>query len=87
MTVLPWCKCIVIDVGFVPLANFIRTGKVLHAMGDIRRAQGKWDDALDFFTRALVIFRSTIGDYHYITADTCYRLAEQLIRGHNLEAR
>lgn len=87
MTLLPWGKCIVIDAGCVPLANFMRTGKVLYAIGDIRRAQGKWDDVLDFFTRALAIFRSTIGYYHYATADTCYRLAEQLIRGHSLEAR
>lgn len=49
-------------------------------MGDIRRSQGKSDEALDLFQRALGIFRQTIGPNHYITADTCYRLAEQLIR-------
>jgi len=55
------------------------TGKVLHALGDVRRAQGASDDAIDLFQRALAIFRVTIGDNHYITADACYCLAERLV--------
>jgi hypothetical protein len=57
-----------------------RIGKALHALGDTRRSQGSLDEALDLFQRALVIFRATIGDNHFITVDTCYRLAEQFIR-------
>ncbi|KAL8939352.1 MAG: hypothetical protein Q9211_002782 [Gyalolechia sp. 1 TL-2023] len=53
------------------------TGKALHALGDTRLSQGSLDEALDIFQRALVIFRATIGDNHFITADTCYRLAQQ----------
>jgi hypothetical protein len=49
-----------------------RTGKALHALGDIRLSQGSLDEAIDFFQRALVILRATIEDNHYITADTCY---------------
>lgn len=53
---------------------------MLHVLGDLRRSQGKLDEALDLFQQALSIFRATIGNNHYITADTCYRLAEQLIQ-------
>ena len=56
------------------------TGKVLHVLEDLRRSQGKLDEAMDLFQRALAIFWATIGNNHYITADACYRLAEQLIR-------
>ncbi|KAF2802479.1 uncharacterized protein BDZ99DRAFT_527506 [Mytilinidion resinicola] len=58
----------------------IVSGKVLHVLGDLRRSQGNLNEALDLFQRALGIFRATIGNNHYITADSCYRFAEQLIR-------
>ena len=63
------------------------TGKLLHAVGDVKRSQGRLDEAMDFFERALSICKATIGKNHYITADACYRLAEQYIRiGKNDEA-
>ncbi|KAK0622079.1 hypothetical protein B0T17DRAFT_509362 [Bombardia bombarda] len=55
------------------------SGKVLHALGNIRRTQGASDEAIDLYRRALRVFRSTIGDNHYVTADACYCLAERLL--------
>ncbi|KAK3385348.1 hypothetical protein B0H63DRAFT_522686 [Podospora didyma] len=55
------------------------SGKVLHALGDICRAQGESDEAIELFQRALAIFRASIGNNHSITADARYCLAEHLV--------
>jgi len=51
----------------------------LYAVGDVRRSQGRLDEAMGYFERALRIFKLTIGNNHYIMADACYRLAGRLI--------
>ncbi|CZR65067.1 uncharacterized protein PAC_14967 [Phialocephala subalpina] len=46
-----------------------KTGRVLHALGNVRASQGRLKESYDFHQRALMQYRSTIGDNHHRTAD------------------
>lgn len=49
-------------------------------LGDIRMSQNRLEEAGPLYQRALAIFRATIGDNHYVTADCCYSLAKHMNR-------
>lgn len=49
-------------------------------MGNIRNAQGQYDEGLDFHLRALENFRATVGDKHYFTGDCWYAVGCDYIR-------
>ena len=57
-----------------------RTGNVLAAMGQIRIAQGKMDEAFQFHDRSVALLKVTRDEYHPMTADAYYRLARHYIR-------
>ncbi|KAI9775352.1 MAG: hypothetical protein M1839_001268 [Geoglossum umbratile] len=62
-----------------------KTGRVLHALGNVRASQGRLKDSFDYHQRALLQYRSTIGDNHHRTADVCYKVAGHYMRFGKLE--
>jgi tetratricopeptide (TPR) repeat protein len=66
-------------------SHLARTGRVLHALGNVRASQGRLKESYDFHQRALLQYRSTIGDNHHRTADVCYKVAEHYMRFGKLE--
>lgn len=77
-------KCTGVNDGPIRLTDN-RTGRVLHALGNVRASQGRLKESYDFHQRALMQYRSTIGDNHHRTADVCYKVAEHYIRFEKLE--
>ena len=57
-----------------------RTGRLLHVMGNVRASQGQLGESFEFHHRALVQYRSSIGNNHHRTADLCCKVAEGYIR-------
>lgn len=53
---------------------------MLQTLGSVRLSQHRLEESLDFFQRALTIYRATVGDNHYITADCCYLVARQFVQ-------
>ena len=49
-------------------------------MGQIRRAQGRDEEALDYHERALKNIVITAGDKHYFTGDFHYDIAVDLLQ-------
>ncbi|KFY93394.1 hypothetical protein V500_03724 [Pseudogymnoascus sp. VKM F-4518 (FW-2643)] len=63
------------------------SGAAWRAMGHVLVAQGKHDEGLEFYQRALKNLTVTLGETHYQTADCKYNIANGLIRlGKNEEA-
>lgn len=54
-------------------------------MANVLYSQKRLDESLDYHSRALVQFRTTLGDGHRRTADVCHRLADHYMRLGNLE--
>lgn len=69
-------------------ANFYhRTGRFLHALGNVYFDQGKREKSEQFHSRALAQYQSTIGNYHHRTADVCHKVAQHCLRnGQNEQA-
>lgn len=64
-----------------------RTGRILHALGNLRAHQGKLDESYACHQKAYEQLCSTIGPCNHRTADLEHRLAEHLIRlGKNEDA-
>ena len=49
-------------------------------MGNVRATQGRFEESFNFHHRALVQYRSTVGNNHHRTADLCCKVAEGYIR-------
>jgi hypothetical protein len=63
------------------LTGTCSTGKLLHAFGNVRAAQGKMDESLDFHNRALLQYKKfTVGKNHHRTADVCIKVADHYVR-------
>jgi len=56
------------------------TGRFLHALGNIRASQKAMNDSLTYHHKALLHYRSTLGNNHHRTADTFVKVAEHHIR-------
>jgi hypothetical protein len=63
------------------LTKAYSTGKLLHAFGNVRAAQGKMDESLNFHNRALLQYKKfTVGKNHHRTADVCIKVADHYVR-------
>ena len=62
-----------------------RPGRILHALGRLRAAQGREAESFEFDQRALASFLATIGKNHHRTADLCHRVAEHMIKDQQYE--
>ncbi|PYI30284.1 tetratricopeptide repeat domain-containing protein [Aspergillus indologenus CBS 114.80] len=58
----------------------VRTGLILYALGNLRAAQGAWQDSFMYHQRAWRHMRATVGDRDFYTANVAHKLAEHLIR-------
>ncbi|KAF5011182.1 hypothetical protein FDECE_2668 [Fusarium decemcellulare] len=65
--------------GVLDNRNF-RTGRFLHALGNVRFSQGKIEESEDFHRKALKQYQSTIRNHHHRTADVCHKLAQHCLR-------
>jgi hypothetical protein len=59
---------------------YYRTGKLLHALGNVYASMGQMGKSLLFHARALAQYRATLGEGHARTGAACYRLANHYIR-------
>lgn len=65
----------------------VRTGLILYALGNLRAAQGQWDESFEYHQRAWRHMRETVGDKDCYTANVTHKIAEHLLRlGRNEEA-
>ena len=62
----------------------LRTGELLYALGNVRHAQGKLDDSLTYYTRALKIFKLT-DEHGPSIAKTHYKLGVHYMRADDLD--
>jgi tetratricopeptide (TPR) repeat protein len=49
-------------------------------MGNIRNAQQKYDEAIEYHERAFKNIQTNLGEKHYFTGDCFYSLAVDFIR-------
>lgn len=56
------------------------TGRFLHALGNIKAELGKKEESFMFHRKALLHYKSTLGNNHHRTADVCVKVAEHSIR-------
>jgi Tetratricopeptide repeat len=64
----------------------LSTGRFLHALGNVKATQGYLDDSFSYHQRALLQYRSTVGDNHHRTAAMCYKVADHYARLNQEEA-
>ncbi|KAK1749795.1 hypothetical protein QBC47DRAFT_395340 [Echria macrotheca] len=57
-----------------------RTGELLYSLGSVRQSQGLLEESFVYHQRALLQFRSSIGDNHHLTAKACYNLSMHYLR-------
>jgi len=57
-----------------------RPGRLLHALGNLRAAQGRWDESFEWHQKSLESFAATIGTKQHRYADICHIIAEHLVR-------
>ncbi|KAF8850761.1 hypothetical protein BDZ45DRAFT_808898 [Acephala macrosclerotiorum] len=55
-------------------------GKLLYAYGNVKGSQGKLEESFAFHLRGLQQYKSTIGNYHYRTADLCVKVSNHYTR-------
>ncbi|XDG08250.1 hypothetical protein ABKA04_007865 [Annulohypoxylon sp. FPYF3050] len=65
--------------GYMDSHSF-RTGRFLHALGNVRFSQGKIEESENFHSRALKQYQSTIRNRHHRTADVCHNMAQHCLR-------
>lgn len=70
---------------FSELIGLYRTGRFLHALGNVRESQGMLVESLAYHERALRQYESTIGKNHHRTGDVHVRIADHLLRDRHLE--
>ncbi|KAK7992997.1 tetratricopeptide repeat domain-containing protein [Apiospora saccharicola] len=74
------------DYGCMDTHSF-RTGRFLHALGNVYFDQGQVEKSDEFHRRALAQYQSTIGNHHHRTADVCHKVAQHCLRnGHKEQA-
>lgn len=56
------------------------TGRFLHALGNVKGSQGLLDESFAYHQRALIQYKSTVGNNHHRTAAMCYKVANHYIR-------
>lgn len=59
---------------------FCSTGRILHSLGNVKRAQGFLEESLDYHQRALLHFKETVGSTHHRTGNSCFKVAEHYSR-------
>ncbi|KAI0103000.1 tetratricopeptide repeat domain-containing protein [Nemania sp. FL0031] len=65
----------------------VRTGLIFYALGNLRAAQGEWNESFEYHQRAWRHMRATVGDKDFYTANVVHKISEHLIRlGRNEEA-
>ena len=57
-----------------------RTGKLLHAYGNVKASQGRWKESFELHSRSLQQYKSTIGNNHHRTGDLCVKVSDHYIR-------
>ncbi|KIM96972.1 hypothetical protein OIDMADRAFT_131554 [Oidiodendron maius Zn] len=65
--------------GYDDIESF-KTGKVLHALGNLYFRQGRLPKSIELHKRALTQYRASVGNRHARTASVCHRLADHYIR-------
>ena len=65
---------------FLDIANLIRPGRLMHAIGNVKVSQGKLEEGLWWHNEALQHYLNTIGKGHHRTADLYHKLADDYIR-------
>lgn len=63
-----------------------RTGRLLHAMGNVRFDQGLVKNSEDWHAKALLQYSLCVGKSHHRYADVCHRNAQHAIRKGDLPA-
>ncbi|ERF72851.1 hypothetical protein EPUS_04286 [Endocarpon pusillum Z07020] len=56
------------------------TGRFLHALGNVKASQKAMNDSLAYHHKALLHYKSTLGNNHHRTADTFVKVAEHHMR-------
>lgn len=69
---------------FTDISRF-RTGHFFHAIGNVRESQGNFDESLEYHRRALLHYKSTLGNRHHRTADMFVKVANHNIRLHQYD--
>lgn len=59
---------------------------MLHAYGNVKASQGKFDESFEFHSRGLQQYKSTIGNHHHRTGDLCVKVSGHLIRAGQYES-
>ncbi|KAK8068768.1 hypothetical protein PG994_005384 [Apiospora phragmitis] len=65
--------------GFMDTHSF-RTGRFLHALGNVYFDQGRTEKSEHLHYKALAQYQSTIGNHHHRTADVCHKVAQHCLR-------
>jgi tetratricopeptide (TPR) repeat protein len=69
------------ELGEDDKVSFI-SGRILHAIGNVRGSQGRRDEAYKFHRRLLLQYKATLGNRHHRTADAFSKVGEhQILRG------
>lgn len=58
----------------------VRTGLILHAIGNLRAVQRQWEESFSYHRRAWHHMRETVGERDFYTANVAHKIAEHLIR-------
>ena len=59
---------------------FFRTGRFLHALGNVTASKGNMGQSLDYHQLALKHYLATLGKNHHRTGDVHVKVAEHYIR-------
>ena len=86
MTANHSCKIIHHDICGSLTVSLPRTGKLLHAYGNVKASTGELDESFEFHSRALQQYKSTIGMNHHRTADLCVKVSDHSVRFEEYEA-
>ena len=57
-----------------------RTGKLLHAYGNVKASQGQLEESFKLHLRSLLQYKSTIGNHHHRTGDLCVKVSDHYTR-------
>ncbi|KAL3469683.1 tetratricopeptide repeat domain-containing protein [Aspergillus californicus] len=57
----------------------VRTGLILYALGNLRAAQSRWDESLEYHQRAWDHMQATVGERDFYTANVAHKMAEHFI--------
>ncbi|KAK3935813.1 hypothetical protein QBC46DRAFT_357973 [Diplogelasinospora grovesii] len=61
-------------------AESFRPGRILHALGNVRASQGRYQESEDFHQRAMRTYQAAVGPKYHRTADMCHKLAQHCVR-------